>query len=145
VLIYKPISTYADDILFLAPTVSQLQKLITNYERVLDQLDMAINSNKSCCLRIGQRHNNPCAPLCTLFADSTSWVDQRRYPGVIIMCSRAFTCSLHHAKKLFYRSANAIFGEVGRIALQEVVFTGDHQQMYSRSSILFGSVPTNKI
>jgi len=46
---------YADDILLLAPTVSQLQqKLLTNCESVLDQLDMIINSKKSCCLRIGQ-------------------------------------------------------------------------------------------
>jgi len=30
-------------------------------------------------------------------------------------------CSLHHAKKLFYRSASAIFGEIGRIASEEVV------------------------
>jgi len=34
------------------------------------------------------------------------------------MRSRAFECSLHHAKKLFYRPANAIFGE---IASEEVV------------------------
>jgi len=38
-----------------------------------------------------------------------------RYLGVIIMRSRAFKCSPHHAKKLFYRSSNAIFGEIGRI------------------------------
>jgi len=82
---------------------------------------MAINSKKSCCLRIGQMHNNPCAPLCTLFGDLTSWVDELRYLGVIIMRSRAFTCSLHHAKKLFYRSANAIFGEVGRIINQSFI------------------------
>jgi len=37
------------------------------------------------------------------------------------MRSCAFTCSLHHAEKLFYRSANAIFGEIGRIASEEVV------------------------
>jgi len=30
-------------------------------------------------------------------------------------------CSLHRAKKLFYRSANAIFGEIGRTASEEVV------------------------
>ena len=36
------------------------------------------------------------------------------------MRSRAFKCSLHHAKKLFYRSANAIFGEIGRMASEEV-------------------------
>jgi len=69
---------YADDILLLAPKVSQLQKLLTSCERVLDQLDMAINSKKSCCLRIGQRQNNPCAPLCTLSGDLISWVDELR-------------------------------------------------------------------
>ena len=37
------------------------------------------------------------------------------------MCSRLFKCSLSHAKKLFYCSANAIFGEIGRIASEEVV------------------------
>jgi len=95
--------------------LSQLQKLLPNCERVLAQLDMAINSKKSCCLGIGQRYNNPCAPLCTLFGDLTSWVDELRYLGVIIMRSRACTCSLNHAKKLFCRSANTIFGEVGRI------------------------------
>jgi len=58
---------YADDILLLAPTVSQLQKLLTNCERVLDQLDVVISSKKSCCPVYVQRHNNPCAPLCTLY------------------------------------------------------------------------------
>ena len=101
--------------------VSQLQKLLTNCERVVDQLDMAINSKKSCCLRTGQRHNNPCAPLCTLSGDLISWVDELRYLGVIIIRSRVFKCSLHHAKKLFYRSANAVFGEIGRIVSEEVV------------------------
>jgi len=31
-----------------------------------------------------------------------------------------FKCSLDHAKKSFYRSANAIFGKVGRLASEEV-------------------------
>ena len=37
------------------------------------------------------------------------------------MRSRFLKCSLSHAKKLFYRSANAIFGEIGRTASAEVV------------------------
>ena len=35
--------------------------------------------------------------------------------------SRVFKCSLDHAKKGFYRAANAIFGKVGRIASEEVI------------------------
>jgi len=36
-------------------------------------------------------------------------------------CSRIFTCSTNSAKRYFYRSANAIFGKVGRIASEETV------------------------
>jgi len=34
--------------------------------------------------------------------------------------SRQFRCSIDHAKKSFFRSANAIFGKIGRIASEEV-------------------------
>jgi len=50
-------------------------------------------------------------------------VDELRYLGVIIMRSRAFKCSLHHAKNVSYRSANAIFGELGRIASEELIIS----------------------
>jgi len=46
-------------------------------------------------------------------------VDELRYLGVIIMRSRAFKCSLHHVKKLFYRSANAIASE--EVVLQLII------------------------
>ena len=41
---------YADDILLLSPSVSQLEKLLRVCERELTWLDMAINFNKSCCI-----------------------------------------------------------------------------------------------
>jgi len=46
---------------------------------------------------------------------------RERYLDVIIVRSRFFKCSLSHDKKLFYRSANAIFGEIGQTASEEVV------------------------
>jgi len=49
------------------------------------------------------------------------YAEKRRYLDVTIVRSRFVKCSLSHAKKLFYRSANAIFGEIGRIAWEEVV------------------------
>jgi len=36
------------------------------------------------------------------------------------MRSRVFKCSLDHAKKSFYRPANAVFGKIGRVASEEV-------------------------
>jgi len=56
----------------------------------------------------------------TISGELISWVDEPRYVGVIILRSRAFKCSRHHAKR-FYRSAKAIFGETWRIASEEVV------------------------
>ena len=43
---------YADDILLIAPSVHELQRLFKNCERELQWLDMRINEKKSCCLRI---------------------------------------------------------------------------------------------
>ena len=51
---------YADDILLLAPTVTLLDRLFAACEIELNHLDMAINSKKSCCLRVGPRCDKPC-------------------------------------------------------------------------------------
>jgi len=48
-----------DDILLIASSVSELQHLLVICEAELDSLDMLINVNKSCCVRIGPRSNAP--------------------------------------------------------------------------------------
>jgi len=48
-------------------------------------------------------------------------VEELRYLGVFMKRSRVFKCSLDHAKKGFYRAANAIFEKLGVIALEEVI------------------------
>ena len=42
---------YADDILILSPSASQLEHLLHACESKLAWLDMAINFSKSCCIR----------------------------------------------------------------------------------------------
>jgi Reverse transcriptase (RNA-dependent DNA polymerase) len=111
---------YADDLLLISPTVSGLEKLLHICERELVLLDMAINTTKSCCLRIGPRNDRLCEPICTLSGISLPWVTKLRYLGIFIMSSRTFKVSLDNAKRAFYRAANAIFGNVGRIASEEV-------------------------
>ena len=51
---------YADDILLVSSTVTELQNMLHNCERELDALDLVINVKKSCCIRIGQRSNVIC-------------------------------------------------------------------------------------
>jgi len=41
------------------------------------------------------------------------------YLDIFIVSSRNFKCSLTNAKKSCYRSANAIFGKIGRIDTEE--------------------------
>jgi hypothetical protein len=97
-----------------------LQILLSVCETELLYLDMLINTKKSCCMRIGPRFNMPCAPVVTLGGDSLPWVDEIRYLGIYIVNFRYFKCSLDNAKRSFYRSANAIFGKIGRVASEEV-------------------------
>jgi len=91
--------------------------LLCNSE--LKWLDMSINLNKSCCLRIGPRSNIICAAVTSLTGHKLPWVSEMRYLGVYFVQSRLFKCSLDAAKRGFYRAANSIFGKVGRI--EEVI------------------------
>ena len=44
-----------------------------------------------------------------------------RYLGVFIVSAIRFKCSLDHAKRSFYRSANSLFGKVANSASEEVI------------------------
>ena len=112
---------YADDILLLARSIRELQRMLTDCEHELICLDMTINSKKSCCLRIGPRCNVKCSNITILCGNELPWVSSIRYLGVHIMQSRVFKCSLDQRKRAFYRSLNAIFGRIGRSASEEVV------------------------
>ena len=49
-----------------------------------------------------------------------SCVNEMRYLGIFIVRSRKFKCSLEYDIKSFYRAANAVFSETGRVASEEV-------------------------
>lgn len=111
---------YADDIILLAPSVSALQHLLDVCESELQYLDMSINVNKSVCTRVGSRHAQPCRNLFTLDAREIVWCESIRYLGVYFVSSKSLKCSLSNSKRSFYRSFNAIFGKVGRLAAEPV-------------------------
>ena len=87
-----------------------------NVQCHITYLDMAVNTKKTCCLRIGPRANISCTPIQTLSGISLQWFDEIRYLGVHIMQSSCFKISLDRPKRSFYRVANSIFGRVGRVA-----------------------------
>ena len=103
-------------ILLIAPSVCGLDGLVKTCKFELDKLDVAVNTCKSCCLRIGPRNNASCLPVLLSASTVISWVNEMRYLGIFIVCSRKLKCSLEHAKKSFYRAANAVFSKIGRVA-----------------------------
>ena len=71
---------------------------------------------------IGPRNRAICVPICCLSGVSLPWVDELRYLGIFAIRSRVFKIRFRWTmQKSFYRSANAIFGKVGRVAKEDVV------------------------
>jgi len=62
-----------------------------------------------------------CATISSSTGSTIPWVKELSYLGVHILQSRTFKCSLSSHRKAFYRSANAVFGMIGRIASEEVI------------------------
>jgi len=63
-----------------------------------------------------------CSPISTSKGTMLPWVSEIRYLGIYIKQYTNFKCSIDHAKRSFYRSANAIFGRVGRIASEDITY-----------------------
>jgi hypothetical protein len=112
---------YADDILLIAPSVTELQVLFNLCELEFACLDMNINVKKSCCMRIGNRFDSKCANITTQHGMCLPWVTEIRYLGMYIVSSTKFKCSLDYAKRSFYRSANSLLGKVSNAASEEVM------------------------
>ena len=77
---YLHLILYADDILLLAPSVTQLEKLLRKCEEELNYLDMVINVKKSEIF--GPRYDVRCKEITTSAGNSISWANQMRYLGV---------------------------------------------------------------
>jgi len=118
---YLHIILYADDILLLAPSITQLERLLRKCKEELSYLDMVINVKKSACFRVGPRYNVRCREITTSTGNSISRVNQMRYLWGFFVKSLVFKCELDHIKRSFYRAANAIFGRIGRIASEKVI------------------------
>ena len=115
------IFVYADDIILLSPSVSFLQELISLVEEGLTLLDMRINAKKSNCIRFGPRYDVTCSTLKLLDGSTIPWANKCLYLGKTLLGSKSFKCEFENEKKSLYRSFNAIFGRIGRIASADVV------------------------
>ena len=82
---------------------------------------MNIDFKISCFVRIGPRFNNKYNDIITSCGYSLPWVNEVRRLRTHITQSQLFKCSFNQAKRAFYTSLNAIFGENGSFASEEVI------------------------
>ena len=71
---------FADDLILLSISISDLEKMIKVRKLELDWLDMKINVNKSVCIRIGDRFNVDACPV-AIDGVPISWSPEMRYLG----------------------------------------------------------------
>jgi len=90
---------YVDDILLIAPSVSELQRLFHACEFELSCLDMCISTKKSCCILIGPRCDVKCASMSTMKGHNLPCVSEIRYLGTHIMKGRQFRCSVTNVNR----------------------------------------------
>jgi len=70
---------YADEILILTSSLTELQRLLHICETELTWLDMSINVSKSCCLRIGPRFEYKCVSILTTSGLPLQWANERMF------------------------------------------------------------------
>lgn len=106
---------YADDLMILSVTVTDLQRLFDLCGILSDNLDLPINIAKCHCLRIGPRCHAECKNL-TLNGEEIGWVKETKFLGITIKNERQFRCSWDSAKRKFYCNSNVILGRLGTSA-----------------------------
>src|SRR2546426_2177882 len=102
---------YADDLVLLAPSISELQAMTDKCSVQLDLIGLQINSTKSYAIRIGNRFNTA---SCNIIVDGLEimWGSSAKYLGTTILTGSKFKCCIDKIKSKFYRSANAILGKI---------------------------------
>jgi hypothetical protein len=103
---------YADDLIRISPSVTELQVMLDLCCSELALLDIKLNSKKSNAIRIGSRFKINCSKLHAL-QDTIEWVNEARYLGVYLLSGHCFKCSFSNSKNKYYRAANAILAKAG--------------------------------
>jgi len=103
---------YADDLLLLSISVSGLSQLIKVCKSVFEDLDLQINFEKSCCLRVGSRS---CVAFGPFIVDGLplQWAASSKYLGVNILAKKNLSCDWHPAKRKFFTSINSVLHALG--------------------------------
>ena len=111
---------FADDIILLSITVTDLQHMFDICAKLFKELDLPINVSKCHCMRIGPRSLNFCSNL-TIHGITINWVEDITFLGVKFCNSKTFKCNWDDVKKTFYCRTNIILGRLSTSAPANVL------------------------
>ena len=103
---------YADDILLLAGSRTNLQELISMAEQLFDDVNLKFNVRKCNTMKIGEKCNSECTNL-KLSNGDISWQREIKYLGVMFIQAPTVKVNLHPNKVKFYQAFNGIYAKLG--------------------------------
>jgi hypothetical protein len=108
--IYFGCMIYADDIILLSNSLSDMKKMLAICDVFASEIDAKFNPEKSVMMRVGDRFMIKCVPL-TLSGNNLKFVNELKYLGIHIISGRSFKIATEYVKMKFYRTFNAIFAK----------------------------------
>jgi exonuclease III len=103
---------YADDLILLAASVTDLQRLIDICVDSLTTIQLSVNAKKCFCMRIGKRFRIDCNNV-KIDKFPIQWSSEIRYLGVYFISGHVIKFNLDYCKKKFYRCLNSILSKTG--------------------------------
>jgi Reverse transcriptase (RNA-dependent DNA polymerase) len=110
---------YADDILLLSVSLSELQRMLNVCVTVLSELSMEINIKKSSFLRCGARYKHNTAQM-LIKGQHLEKVEDMKYLGVVFVSGRRLDIDYSSAKSSFYRTFNSIYSRCSMAKTEDI-------------------------
>ena len=102
---------YANDLILLSLSVTDLQNLVNLCVTEFAQLDLPINEAKCHCICIGPRFKAVCRDI-SINDTSIKWIERTDYLGITLCSGSKFKCNWSEAKRKFYCASNIIIGRL---------------------------------
>jgi len=116
---------YADVIVLLSPSVSELQSMLDNCNKTAQDLSLQFNIHKSHCMVIGKAATMDTGQM-KLGGQDIQWCQSVKYLGVYFMAGKKLCFDISPVKRAFYSAYNSIFShgsgldEIALLHLSEV-------------------------
>lgn len=102
---------YADDLVLMSISVTEMQEMIDRCVTELVKLKMVLNPSKCSVLRFGCGYNHNCTSV-KILDQPIPFVLSAKYLGIKIQSARRLLVDINHMKKRFYATFNGIFHRV---------------------------------